>query len=68
MRIKAEIINIGTVDEDGQPKNFCFDCSNGAAGIDIDGDQVYFGGYSVDELRAIAEQDFPEDSPVLEEK
>lgn len=52
--IKAKIKIIGSFRDDGSPVDWAFDCSNGAAGLDI-GDEPRWGGYTVEELKAITE-------------
>lgn len=56
-RIKAKIITIGYVDTESQPQYWVFDFENreGGCAIEITKEGiVYYGGYTVDELRKIA--------------
>lgn len=54
--MKAEIITVGTVNEEGQPKGWEFDCKGQVAGINITEQGVLWGGYTVEELRQIEKE------------
>lgn len=55
MRVKAKILQVGYIDSNDQPQGWAFDCDNDAVGIEIGDDgTLYWGGYSVEELRRIA--------------
>ena len=53
---KAEIMQIGTIDENGQPHGWAFDCNGDPTKLGIntqeDGSTIY-AGWTVEELRSI---------------
>lgn len=55
--IKADIVAVGYIDENGAPRDFAFDCKNRVAAIEIQEDgSLLYGGYTVDELKTISTQ------------
>jgi hypothetical protein len=50
---KAVIVKIGTIDENGMPNGWTFNC-DGMDAINI-GEEVLVGGYTTEELRDIYE-------------
>lgn len=56
--IKAEITQIGTIDENNEPDGWIFDLKTGANGLTmLEDGSILYGGYTVDELRSIAASD-----------
>jgi hypothetical protein len=53
--IRGTIIKIGYVDEDNIPQNWKFDCNFFVPAITITDDGLLYAGYSVEELKRIAE-------------
>jgi hypothetical protein len=57
---KAKIETVGYVDSNGQPQGWTFNGEGrNVAGIEVDNGTVYWCGYSVDELKEIAERGQP---------
>lgn len=55
--MKSTIIDIGIIDQNNQPQFWTFDGHGEVPTIEITEDDVLYGGYSVDELREIAERE-----------
>jgi len=54
--MKAKILKIGYIDEDGNPKGFHFDSEG--IGIEItSGNKILYGGYTTKELLEIIENE-----------
>lgn len=57
MTEKATIVRVGTIAEDGTPKDWVFDCRGEVAAVSIGDDWgALYGGYTIEELREIAEK------------
>jgi hypothetical protein len=59
-RPKARIIKVGTEDADGIINGFLFDCYGIVPGVSVEVEGVFYGGYTVDELREIVRSGGPD--------
>ncbi len=52
---KATIIKIGSFNSEGRPVEWEFDCHNNVPAIQYSSGALLYGGYSINELRALSE-------------
>ncbi len=51
---KGDIREIGYIDDNGQPQEWCFDCKGKIPALTILDNEMLYAGYTVDELREIS--------------